>query len=460
MVTVNKAQMACHEKGKTTGLTLNKVLERCYRRNELPENTEKWTDVEIAQFVNSEFTTTSINPAEVSHRRATYNAGTGNWNKRGPAREADGTGTGDRPFSWEYNSKGEQLPPRQVKTRLVSGTISEDQVRQIVQEELAEFSPVASSSPSATPANAISIKDVHEVVNQWATTVKFATKQDVAEIVQHELAKRPNITIIVPDRHEVTLPGGTVHKSFQVILRKVQAGVPILLVGPAGSGKTHLAKQVAEALGKTFTFNSMSEGVSESSLLGRTLPDEKGNWTYRPAPFVTTYQTGGVHLLDEIDAADPNLLVQINAAIANGQLSIPFADSAVPIKRHKDSVIIAAANTFGNGADRQYVGRNQLDSATLNRFLMGTVEVGYDKDLEHSIAKAWLPGTGGEIMSRDLLNWAWKTRSAIEANKLRRILSTRNIEDAAKLMRVGDTMADVKRSYFAGWSQEEIARCN
>ena len=31
-------------------------------------------------------------------------------------------------------------------------------------------------------------------------------------------------------------------------------------------------------------------------------------------------------MLDEVDAADPNLMVVINAAIANGRLSIPFAD--------------------------------------------------------------------------------------------------------------------------------------
>jgi hypothetical protein len=38
-------------------------------------------------------------------------------------------------------------------------------------------------------------------------------------------------------------------------------------------------------------------------------------------------------------------------------------------------VCIAAANTFGTGADRQYVGRNQLDESTLDRFRIGQIEL-------------------------------------------------------------------------------------
>jgi dynein-related subfamily AAA family protein len=270
-------------------------------------------------------------------------------------------------------------------------------------------------------------------------------------VVAKELPKvevsQPTPTVIHPEL-------GVVHKSFAAVMRKVQAGVPIMLVGPAGSGKTYLAAQVAKALKRPFTFNSMSEGVSESSLLGRTLPDEKGNWCYKPAPFVVSYRDGGVHLLDEIDAADPNLLVQVNAAIANGLLSIPFADHAEPIRRHKNSIILAAANTFGLGANRQYVGRNQLDAATLNRFTMGTVEIDYDTDLERKVASTRL----GERATSELLTWAWKVRAGIANNGLRRIMSTRNIEDCSKLMAIGDTLADIRKTYLAGWTPDEIAR--
>ncbi len=119
------------------------------------------------------------------------------------------------------------------------------------------------------------------------------------------------ITIRQPDGEKLKVCG-TMHRALPDVLRLVCAGVPVLLVGPAGSGKTHLASQVARALDLPFSFNSLSAGCTESHTIGRVLPDEAGNWTYRPSPFVKAYRDGGVHLFDEIDAADPNLLVLIN----------------------------------------------------------------------------------------------------------------------------------------------------
>jgi hypothetical protein len=46
--------------------------------------------------------------------------------------------------------------------------------------------------------------------------------------------------------------------------------------------------------------------------------------------------------------------------------------------------VCAAANTYGTGADALYVGRNQLDAATLDRFYV--VEMDYDRKLEAKLA--------------------------------------------------------------------------
>ena len=86
----------------------------------------------------------------------------------------------------------------------------------------------------------------------------------------------------------------------------------------------------------------MQEDTRDEPIIGRTLPDSTGNWTYKPSPFVVTYRDGGVHLFDEVDAADANLMVLINAPLANGHLSIPFEDMIM--KRHADTTIILAAN--------------------------------------------------------------------------------------------------------------------
>jgi MoxR-like ATPase len=161
---------------------------------------------------------------------------------------------------------------------------------------------------------------------------------------------------------------------------------------------------------------------------------------------VVTYRDGGVHLFDEIDAADPNLMVLINAALANGHLSIPFEDMIV--HRHADTAIIAAANTFGTGASRQYVGRNALDAATLDRFAVSTVYVDYDRALEEKL-------TAGFDQWRER---CWDLRDKIVQAGLRRIMSTRTLVNGRKRLAAGDSIDSIEQDYFSGWSADERAR--
>ena len=90
---------------------------------------------------------------------------------------------------------------------------------------------------------------------------------------------------------------------------------------------------------------------------------------------------GHLFLWDEIDASNPAALVAFNSLMDNGWIEIPGKGR---VRAHKNFVCIAAANTFGKGADRVYVGRNQLDGATLERFQ--TIHMDYDEDLELEIA--------------------------------------------------------------------------
>jgi MoxR-like ATPase len=260
--------------------------------------------------------------------------------------------------------------------------------------------------------------------------------------------------INLPGKPAITMDEHT-HKMFEKVLRLVALNLPVFLVGPAGTGKTTLAEQVAKALGKRWSFNSMSAGVSESHIIGRTLPDSTGNWTYKPSPFVVTYRDGGVHLFDEVDAADANLMVLINAPLANGHLSIPFEDMI--IKRHPDTTIILAANTFGTGANRQYVGRNALDAATLDRCAVSTVEIGYDEDLERKLVAKILTNTD---LAETWMDECWRVRSRISDSGLRRILSTRTMVNGSLRLAAGDKPADVWETYFTPWQADEKQRVN
>jgi hypothetical protein len=166
------------------------------------------------------------------------------------------------------------------------------------------------------------------------------------------------------------------HKSLPALITILSQKIPAALVGPAGSGKTTAAEQAASALNIPFYIQGAVQGAHE--LLG--FVDAHGN--YQSTPFRQAFEHGGTICLDELDAGDSAGILVLNSALANG--CMPFPDQTKPVPRHADFNAVACLNTYGNGADRIYVGRNQLDGATLDRFAF--LNWSYDERLERAIA--------------------------------------------------------------------------
>ena len=234
------------------------------------------------------------------------------------------------------------------------------------------------------------------------------------------------------------------HEKLPTVLNRMKAVRNLMLTGPAGCGKTFLAKQVADSCGLPFATVSCSADMSSSTLLGWLLPVNSATFEYVESDFIRLYENGGVFLLDEMDAADPSILLVINQALANGRLSVPQRRGNTEVVRHKDFICIAACNTFGRGANVMYAGRERLDEATLDRFRLGLVEMDYDADLEV------------RLVASEVLTWGRQVREKIEKAQLRRILSTRFLLDASALYReAGATINEIENIYFTGWKEDE-----
>lgn len=238
---------------------------------------------------------------------------------------------------------------------------------------------------------------------------------------------------------------GVIPEYFEKMLKKAQARVNIMLVGPAGSGKTHIAGMLAEALDLDFASQSCTAGMSESALSGWLLPTgENGQFVYVSSEFVRIYENGGVFLFDEMDAADPNVLIFINQAIANGKFSLPIRHENPLVKKHPDFICVSAANTFGGGADAMYHARNALDAATLDRFKAGMIIVDYSSIVEE------------QLVDPAILIWGLKIRQVINRHKMKRLMSTRALLDFTKLKVEQDfTIDEINEDYFLDWSPEE-----
>jgi cobaltochelatase CobS len=240
---------------------------------------------------------------------------------------------------------------------------------------------------------------------------------------------------------------GVFHSKFPKIVALAKARKNIFIYGPTGLGKSHICKQLAEVLGLDFAFIQCTSGMSEGQLGGRLLPvGDGGAFEYVISEFVRCYERGGVFLLDEIDAADPNVLLLVNAALANGKMAVPNRPDKPYAVRHPDFICIAAANTVGYGADRLYSGRNKLDAATLDRFQIGKVCLDYDEAVDRVLCP--------DDLLRGRLQ---RYRRAVLEHKMERAVSTRFMIDAYDMkVRAGWSDSEVDEALFAGWRADEV----
>jgi len=257
------------------------------------------------------------------------------------------------------------------------------------------------------------MQQMNEMIRSEIEIFNFAnqTKElltDMFDDLLIDYAKSKSLPIINIIRINQTEIGRTkgefFHEKFEEVLNLVHLDEPVMLVGPAGSGKNHVVFQIAQALGKKMYYTNNAS--NEFKLTG--FIDAGGN--YQETQFYKAFKNGGLFMLDEIDNSDSSALIVINSALANGYMAFPHAT----INKHPDFRIIAAANTWGKGSDLQYVGRNILDGATLDRF--DNIFFDYDQKLE----KALYP-------SQAILEFMWTLRIAVEEIKMLHIVSTRGI---------------------------------
>jgi len=263
----------------------------------------------------------------------------------------------------------------------------------------------------------------------------------ILELIAEHSQQSPQTTVFVEGAPQTRreLPAGLRHCAFPRILQVV-AFDSVFLAGPAGAGKTTIAEQCAEALETPFYFTGAV--ASEYKLTG--FVDAQGR-TIRTA-FREAFEHGGLFLFDEIDASDPAALLAFNAALSNGKFDFPDGS----VKRHPDFRCIASANTWGAGASREYVGRNQLDAATMDRF--ARIAMDYDPQLENTIAGAL--HQHGQAVAQ----YVQALRAAARLHSIRHVISPRMTYRTCKALRAGMTAGDAVNLSLEGMDADSRTR--
>ena len=262
----------------------------------------------------------------------------------------------------------------------------------------------------------------HMPASAPAPTTPALDEARIKELIEEHSPKPKTIKVEHFDGSKIEV--GAHHKDFHILLLLASQRIPVFLAGPSGSGKTHTASQLAEALKLPFEAISVGPMTTKGDLLGYKNVFPEGP-SYFDTGLTRCFKNGGVFLIDEIDAGNAGVLTVLNMALSNGSMATPEG----MIDKHPDFICIAGANTYGTGADRQYVGRTQLDEATLKRFFV--LEWPIDTDLENQISGA------DDDKSRKLVEKIQELRVNADNLKLRVTVSPRDSIYAVRLLKAG-----------------------
>ena len=284
----------------------------------------------------------------------------------------------------------------------------------------------------------------------------------VIDLIKSHAGMPAHVTIDLRTPTQVQ-PIGTdlMHHKLPLVVAAIQAGVPLFLTGDAGAGKTTMCKQAAKMLGRDFYFTGAIN--SEYKLTG--FIDAQGRVIH--TAFTRAFKEGGLFLFDELDGSLPGAVLPFNAALANRMADLPEGI----IEAHAQFAAVAAGNTTGRGADRQYVGRLQQDAAVLDRYAM--LHIDTDEALEAAMIGAARPHGAPlpqvvtpvtDLSQAQALAVRWldrvkQIRAKTLAHKVRHIVSPRATVNGSRLLAAGWAWDQVEEAcLFKGLDSDTRAK--
>lgn len=294
------------------------------------------------------------------------------------------------------------------------------------------------SIPVVQPASTLGLDGLilNEVVRAISSEQSANVMTQVIEDKLREWGAVPHqvtIKVIQPDNSAVEIDGQ--HKKFPLLLKSLMVRVNTAIVGSPGSGKTTCVYKIGEALKLPVYSKSLSSQTAVYEFFGHRTADG----TYISTDYRKAFEHGGIFLIDEFDNGNANVLAALNQSIENEYCNFPDGE----VKKHQDFVAVAAGNTYGNGATMDFVGRNKIDKATLDRFSFMAFDI--DEDFEMRIA-----------VNKDWCKKVQAYRKRVAEKRIEAIVSPRATFNGEKLLKAGIPEQEViEMVIFKGMNEDE-----
>lgn len=231
----------------------------------------------------------------------------------------------------------------------------------------------------------------------------------------------------------------TKHPSYEEASKLIKTRLPIALVGPTGSGKTYAARQLCIDELSIKPENYFTRAVNRQTASHDFIGFMNAQGSYVKGAFSDAIRSNepSAIVFDEFDNGNENTSL-ILKGLFSGRLYMPYGMQEV----NPSLYVVVTMNTWGNGASREYVGRNTLDAALLNefQFCVWGYDTGFERELfvtEYNKFKTDTI-TRNENEEGEFFDWLQQLRKNIETHKTRAILGTRNLLQCARLLACTD----------------------
>jgi cobaltochelatase CobS len=219
------------------------------------------------------------------------------------------------------------------------------------------------------------------------------------------------------------------------LIATMRAGLPVMLFGPAGTGKSSWAQQIAAHTKRPFFTISCDNTTDAVDLVGGKGLDS-GSTVWEDGMLTAAIRVpGAIILVDEPSSSRAGALYVFQTVLTEGKLHIKTTGETVALAEGVSFVF--ADNTNGTGdASGQYVASNQLSYATRDR-MGATALIGYmPADREAKVLTAKVSGCS-KALADLLVGYATITRQQVAKGDLPHAIGLRRLLSWSRLLVAG-----------------------
>lgn len=272
----------------------------------------------------------------------------------------------------------------------------------------------------------LDVDAVKDVIERYMVANKVGF-DNLSDDVKSAIGATKRIEILpAPDMPAVDASDLSYIPDFLKIIDDIVLGHNVFLVGPAGSGKTFLAEEVAKKLERQYVTINCSQYTSPTEIKGG--PTIEG---YQEGGLIDCWENGKILILDELPKIDPNTAGLLNEALAKTKVKVGTSRAVIyngknePKNKKEGFGVIATGNVFPTAESASYTANTRQDLSLLDRFSGSVYYIGFNEELEKMTA-GWLI----------VYSVGMRLRQWILDNRVDSTISLRWIETAASVFKL------------------------